>query len=487
MHFRVGGPDLADLFFLVGSQEWRSSWSDAETQQTTYYVAPNGKDSNVGSQQSPWATLNHAAEVVQAGDTVYVRAGTYALNQQIRSKSSGTENAWIVYAAFPGEAVVLDAERIKVPPPSGKPPYPHDQGAFQLENVSYIRVQGLKVINSYNSGFMVRNSHHIELLKNTSENSFSPGIGVWEGHNHKVISNTVINANDPDRGFVEFPKTEEAPHEAISLGGVKFFEVASNLIYNSQKEGIDIKEVSQHGTVHDNHVHHIKRQGLYVDSHFGALKDVEIFNNRVHDCEGAGFVVSVEGGSLAKNIRFHHNLLYNNWGTGIFFSRWGNDGLREDVKIYNNTVYHNGYGKPKPEETFYWITGGLYFFSTNLRNIEVKDNIFSENNGFQIGYSDRYLKDHATISAAFNQKGINMTRNLIFDPTNFPSPIYAGWPPDNFANIYAINGNNAILENPLFVDAKAGNFHLQPNSPAIIQDATTGKQAIGALPLISDP
>lgn len=475
---------LLTCLLLGSGQGWRSSQSQAEIHPATYYVAPGGKDSNEGSRQSPWATINHAAEVLQAGETVYVRAGKYSLSQQIRSKNSGTETAWIVYTAFPEEEVVLDAAGIKVPPPSGQPPYAHDQGAFQLENVSYVKVQGLKIINSYNSGFTVRNSHHIELLKNRSENSFAPGIGVWGGHHHKIMGNTIVNANDPNRGYVGFPKTDEAPHEAISLGGAKFFEVANNLIYNTQKEGIDVKEVSQHGTVHDNHVHHSKYQGLYVDSHFGTLEDVEVFNNRVHDCQGSGFVVSVEGGSLAKNIRVHHNLLYNNWGTGILFGRWGVDGPREAIKIYNNTVYHNGYGKPNPGEKFYWITGGLYFFSTNLQDVEVKENIFSENNGFQIGYSDRYLKDHPTIAAAFNQKRINISRNLIFEPNHFTYPIRAGWPPDNFANIYAINGSSAIVGNPRFVNAKAGNFHLQSNSPAVIQDARSGlgTRAIGALP-----
>lgn len=473
---------LLACLFLVSSQGWRSSQSNAATRQVVYYVAPSGNDANDGSQQSPWATINHAVEILKAGETVYVRAGKYALNQQIRSQHSGTATAWIVYAAFPGEEVVLDAAGIQVPPPTGQPPYPHDQGAFQLENVNYVRVQGLKIINSYNSGFTVRNSHHIELLKNTSENSFAPGIGVWGGHNHKIIGNTIVNANDPSRGYAGFPKDGEAPHEAISVGGAKFFEVANNLIYNSQKEGIDIKEVSQHGTVHDNHIHHTKHQGLYVDSYFGVLEDVEVFNNRVHDCQGAGFVVSVEGGTIAKNIRVHHNLLYNNWGTGILFGRWGVDGPREAIKIYNNTVYHNGYGKPNPGEKFYWITGGLYFFSTNLRNIEVRDNIFSENNGFQIGYSDRYLKNNSTIEAVFRQKQINVVRNLIFDTNNFTYPIYAGWPPDNFANIYAINGKSAILGDPRFVDAQASNFHLQPDSPALIQDAAlAGKRAIGAL------
>lgn len=102
------------------------------------------------------------------------------------------------------------------------------------------------------------------------------------------------------------------------------------------------------------------RQAYYIDSCHGALTDVEMSHNVAHDCKGAGFVLSVEGGAIADHIQFHHNLLYDNWGTGIFFSRWGNDGLRRNARIYNHTVYRNGNGQPKPGEQYFWLTGGLY-------------------------------------------------------------------------------------------------------------------------------
>jgi pectin methylesterase-like acyl-CoA thioesterase len=44
---------------------------------TTYYVSASGKDTNAGTITSPWLTIQHAANSVKAGDTVYVRAGVY--------------------------------------------------------------------------------------------------------------------------------------------------------------------------------------------------------------------------------------------------------------------------------------------------------------------------------------------------------------------------------------------------------------------------
>ena len=44
----------------------------------TYHVSTAGSDSNTGSIDAPWATLQRAADVVDPGDTVLVNAGTYS-------------------------------------------------------------------------------------------------------------------------------------------------------------------------------------------------------------------------------------------------------------------------------------------------------------------------------------------------------------------------------------------------------------------------
>lgn len=442
----------------------------------TYYVAPNGSDAGDGSLAKPWATPQQAAAQAQAGDTVYLRAGTYALTEPLRLANSGTESAWITWSAYPRARVVLDAQAVQVSPPSGKPPFSQDQGAVQIENLAYIKLQRLEVINSHNAGITVRNSHHIRLSNNTTQQTFSSGIGVWNSQDIKVLGNTVINANNLK--LEGFPyKDSEAPHEAISLGGAQRFEVAYNHVHHGHKEGIDIKESSQRGRVHHNYIHDMPRQGLYIDSWGSLLESVEMDSNVVHDCRGAGFALSAEGeGAIARDISLHHNLIYNNWGTGILFSTWGNDGPRENIKIYNNTVHHNGFGKPNPGEQYHWITGGLYLFSDRLQDVEIHHNSFSDNTGFQIGYRDRYLQPNAkskksdpkppldspqAIAAIFSQKGISIRQNRIAGPNSATTPIYAGWGPDNYANIYGFDGARqyGALWPPDYQDPSSGNFY----------------------------
>ena len=85
-------------------------------QATTYYVAPStaspaGSDSNSGTIGSPWLTLNHAWAAVSAGDTIYMRGGTwtYAMmgTTQLTNKS-GTAGNYITIENYPGESPIIN-------------------------------------------------------------------------------------------------------------------------------------------------------------------------------------------------------------------------------------------------------------------------------------------------------------------------------------------------------------------------------------------
>src|SRR5450759_2222228 len=76
---------------------------------TTYYVSPDGKDSNSGSIDLPFYTLNKAWAVISAGDIVYMRGGTYVYSvPTVFSNKSGTSGNLIKIWAYPGEKPVID-------------------------------------------------------------------------------------------------------------------------------------------------------------------------------------------------------------------------------------------------------------------------------------------------------------------------------------------------------------------------------------------
>ena len=71
----------------------------------TFYVAPGGDDTNPGTVARPWRTLHKAAQTLAAGDTVYIRAGTY--RERVVPARSGSDGNPITYAAYQGETPIL--------------------------------------------------------------------------------------------------------------------------------------------------------------------------------------------------------------------------------------------------------------------------------------------------------------------------------------------------------------------------------------------
>lgn len=92
-----------------------------------YYVAVNGNDSNKGTIESPFATLKQAQSLVQPGDNVYLRGGTYKITEdQIMENSAngmwayvfkmptkGSKEKQICYEGYNNEKVIFDLSEVK--------------------------------------------------------------------------------------------------------------------------------------------------------------------------------------------------------------------------------------------------------------------------------------------------------------------------------------------------------------------------------------
>ena len=284
-----------------------------------YFVSPSGDDGAAGNMDSPWKTLECSVNKLSAGDILYIRGGEYVLAEAVLCKKSGAQGKPIVYAAFEDEKPVINADGINFHLEKEKYPFGVETGAVFIYQTEHIQICGVHVKNSHGHGIAVRDSNNIIIDGCTVENTFCCGISLWDTkstgtvcHSNKIIGNKVIKATTWDMLPEGRKKGHEPPHEAVSIAGACRFEVAYNHVYNCDKEGIDVKEVSHHGSVHHNHVHHVDRQGLYADAWFGPLTHVDFHDNIVHDCKGAGIVIAVEQGDCVSDV--------NIWAIKISFS-----------------------------------------------------------------------------------------------------------------------------------------------------------------------
>jgi hypothetical protein len=75
----------------------------------TYYVDPKGSDAAAGTMDQPFASLKKGSDKAAAGDTVYIRGGTFAMKSGISiSKNGSSDSKRIYFWAYQKEQPVFD-------------------------------------------------------------------------------------------------------------------------------------------------------------------------------------------------------------------------------------------------------------------------------------------------------------------------------------------------------------------------------------------
>jgi MYXO-CTERM domain-containing protein len=162
------------------------------------YVSPTGSDSAAGTEAAPLSSLARAQELVQPGDTVFLRAGTYAFSAGTTTCKSGTDTISgvvlnksgsagkpIRYFAYPGEKPVLDFDGIR------------DSCRIKgiLVSADYVHLKGLELkgvrqnndLNHESWGVWNQGSHNVfELLD--VHHIMGAGIFIQRGGDNLVLN-----------------------------------------------------------------------------------------------------------------------------------------------------------------------------------------------------------------------------------------------------------------------------------------------------------
>ena len=77
---------------------------------STYVVSTAGSDHNAGTLWAPFRTIQHAADLAAAGDTVLIRGGVY--RETVSPANSGAPGAPITFAAYNGENVTVSGANV---------------------------------------------------------------------------------------------------------------------------------------------------------------------------------------------------------------------------------------------------------------------------------------------------------------------------------------------------------------------------------------
>jgi hypothetical protein len=460
----------------------------------SFYVSTSGNDSNPGTITSPWLTIQHAANSVQAGGTVYVRAGTY--NQSVTIAVSGSATAGpVTFQSYPGETAIVDGTGLTV---SGS----NTQGLFNIEDESYVTIEGFTIQNYTTSnanatpaGIWVTGSgSNIQLLNNqvhnittTSEkNGNAFGIAVYGSEAPAAISDITISGNT-----VYDCKTGTS--ETVNVdGNVTNFTITSNTIHDNDNIGIDAigfegvspdpaYDFARNGVIGENTVYNISAinnpgagnqynaDGIYVDGG----SQIIIERNSVSTSDLNIEVASEHSGHVSSYVTVRNNLVFFGNSVGISIGGYSSSvGGTDHCTIVNNSLLGNDTKNTGSGEL------QVQYYATN--NVFENNIVYATAQGLFI---NNYTNSEASPVAA--------DYNLYFSSVSSSSANYVwnGASETGFATYQSATGQDAhsLYADPQYLSLTTPNLQVQPASPAVGAGTNLGPTIEGTVDFAGNP
>ena len=498
-----------------------------------YYVSTSGYDSNPGTIGAPWLTIQHAADSVSAGATVYVFGGVYP--ESVNLPASGTASAPIVFRSYPGQTAVIDGTDVSCctsnPPSSDN----EIQGLVNIVNQSYIVVQGFEIRNFTTSnaaytpaGIWITGSgagvqlldnvvHNITTSSEANGNAF--GISVY-GTAQTPISQLVISGNS-----VYSLKTGNS--ESVNVdGNVTHFTITNNLVHDNDNIGIAAigyeepvgpvgYDEAMYGEISGNTVYNISgidnpgesnsydADGIYCDG----CAYVTIERNLIHNVDYGIEVASEHRRCLSNGtewsgpndtgtagtstypcngryVTVRNNVVYDSNACGISIGGYANNisvspgdrccGGSSQVVIVNNTLYNNSTQNQAGE------------FQIQYHSGNAQGNIF-ENNLVYAGTYNTWINSFVPATAMYPAPPAALNWNLYYSTAGYVQGTSIYWSGVSSYEDYAAYQHATAEDadspnaNPLFVDlgATPPNFDITAVSPAVNGGSTGLSCSVG--------
>ncbi|WP_413935491.1 right-handed parallel beta-helix repeat-containing protein [Nitrospira sp. BLG_1] len=294
------------------------------THAATYYVATSGDNGNPGTSSQPWRTVGYAVSKMIAGDTTYVKGGTYN-ESGIKFRRSGTSASPIKLLNVPGQFPIINCASKSATSANS---VLFQNGSGYKYAIGWITLEGFEIRNCYN-GILLYNLHDSAIRRNWVHDNINQGV---LGNGTRILfDRNRINHNGP---FATKPDSIKA--HGIYLNG-SAITATNNLIYDNLSYGITLNGAS--GSVYDTTVH--------AGPEFAASNNWVIANNTFAYSRNRGGIVV--WGSTAKNARIENNIFYENSvtlpsyrGQGIEFLGSGTGNT-----VRNNLAFASGSGGTK--------------------------------------------------------------------------------------------------------------------------------------------
>ena len=313
---------------------------------TDYYVSNSGSDLNDGlSLASAFETLQHAADLVQPGDRVFVEDGTY---QGFALWTGGSPGAPIIFEALGSLAMI-------------NTPGPTTDG-INVENADYVVIDGFIVNDQPRNGIRLALADHCVVRNCRCDNNFERGI--FTAFTDDIIIEYNICTNSIDEHGIYVSNSSDRPI------------IRYNECYGNNNIGIHINgDLSAGGD--------------------GIISDAQVYGNFIHDNNLAAGI-NMDG---AENPIIYNNIIVNNhFGQGIALFQQDGAIVSSGAKIFNNTIIVPDDGR--------W---GILMTSGANQNTQIYNNIIINQHAWRGSIScestDNLSSDHNILSDKMSDLG----------------------------------------------------------------------------------
>lgn len=302
---------------------------------TTYYVSTSGSNSNPGTSSQPWRTVSYATSKMVAGDTTYVRGGTYN-EVTIRFGKSGTQSAPIKLLNVSGQSPIIRLS-------SSSQVLIQHSSDFR-KGVGWITIEGFDIGNGYNN-IKIYNGHDLTIRRNYIHNSRHQGI-LGNGTRILIDRNTISR-----NGTCGSTCNQE---HGVYLNGTAIKVTNNNFSYNLgygvQWNGTVAYSSSKHAgpefaisrnwvITNNNFSYQINRAGIVV---WGSYCDGALIENNIFHENGSNIAAwhaqAIEfTGSGMSGIAIRNNLAYATSPGALRFLGVGASGYTSSGNTVNTT------------------------------------------------------------------------------------------------------------------------------------------------------
>jgi hypothetical protein len=388
----------------------------------TYYVDDTGSDSNPGSISQPFRTIEHAANQLNAGDTLYVREGLYEESALIWNRH-GTSSAWIVIENYPNESPTVDA--------SGT-----NESGIIINESSYIYLGGLEVIDADKSGIFMWDAHDVHVAWNVVHGNHFFGIHAGTD-DYGLTYNIRIEGNEVYDNVRHNINENASPwFQALSAYNAHDVEIIGNFVHENYGEGIDYI-LSDDGTIKENMSWDNFACNLYLDNATDTVVD-------------GNLIVTGWSGTPSNYYRSGNAAV----GIAIANEYYYRQNPANNLTITNNIVLHGHYS------LVYWDSE----YGGGLDNVTIANNTFVEADDIMLviegttPHSNTSVKNNIFYQTSGENYAWAPATNITYATNNW----YGG-----VTNTHK-SGSGDVMSDPQFVDPwgwTAEDFQIQTTSP----------------------